>query len=64
MNEIDFYIECKRNRLTIIVIINKSLLRITDVNNREYIIVVKIINVVDTIILSFLYLRSVLLYIF
>ena len=54
MNEIDFWIECEINYVIVILITKKSLSRMTNSNNREYIIFVKIINVVDDIISFFL----------
>ena len=54
-----FWIKCERSRLMIILIIKQSLSRITDSNNREYIIFVEVINVVDNIIILFLIFKKV-----
>lgn len=43
MNEIDFRIDCERNRSIITLNATKSL-KMTNSNNREYVIVVKSIN--------------------
>ena len=53
MNEINFRIKCAKSRIIIILITKKSSSRMTDLNNREYIIFVKIINAVDNIISFF-----------
>ena len=53
MNEINFCIKYERSYLIVTLIINKFSSRMTDSNNREYIIVVEIINVVDDIISFF-----------
>ena len=54
MNEIDFRIECARGRVIITLITKKSRPRMTDSDNREYIIFVEVINVADDIISFFL----------
>ena len=59
MNEIDFRIKCKRNRLIITLIINKFSSRMADSDNHKYIIFVKIINVVNNIIFFFSYLKDI-----
>ena len=59
MNEIDFRIECERSRLMIILIIKQSSSRMINSNNRKYIIFVKVINVVDNIIISFLIFKKI-----
>ena len=59
MNEIDFRIEYERNRLIIILITKQSSSRMTDLNNREYIIFVEVINVVDNIITSFFIFKKI-----
>ena len=53
MNETDFRIKYSRNRVIVTLITKKSSSRMTDLDNREYIIFVAIINVVDDIILLF-----------
>ena len=53
MNEIDFLIKCARDHVIIILITKKPWSRMTDSDNREYIIFIEIINVVDDIILFF-----------
>ena len=59
MNEIDFRIKYKRNCLMITLITKQSSSRMTNSNNREYIIFVEVINVVDDIITSFLIFKEV-----
>ena len=54
MNETDFRIECEKSRIIITLITKKSSSRMTDLNNREYIIFVEVINAADDIISSFL----------
>ena len=53
MNEIDFRIEYIRDRVIITSTIKKSRSRMTDSDNREYIIFIKVINAVDDIISFF-----------
>ena len=59
MNEIDFRIKCEKNRLMIILITKQFSSRMTNSNNRKYIIFVEIINVVDDIITSFFIFKKV-----
>ena len=58
MDETDFQIECERSHVVVILITKKSLSRMTNSDNREYIIFIEVINVVDDIILSFLIVKK------
>ena len=59
MNKIDFRVECERSRSMIILITKQSSPRMTNSDNHEYIIFVKVINVVDDIIILFLIFKRV-----
>ena len=61
MNEIDFRIECERNRVIITLITKKFSPRMINSDNHEYIIFVEVINVVDDIISSFLIFKKLII---
>ena len=54
MNETGFRIKCEKSRLMITLITKQSSPRMTNSDNREYIIFVEVINAVDDIISLFL----------
>ena len=58
MNEIDFRVNCDRNRIMLILNIQKFL-KTTDSNNREYLTFIKVINDKKTLILFMFIVKNV-----